>query len=370
MGAKYPCLVRATTLGRPTRTTIRRQAPSRFALRRRITEGVLARQLIGDLRVDAGQLRRLRREERAPAGFLRELPQHEFGFLESLGARRSFRPAQPDRVDRGFRALREIQHLFERQQARGVLAVREDDDRLAADFLHVGRDDLLQILERDVDRVVHRGGTARRCAADRRFEILDLVRECLQDDHAAVEVDQFLEILRTQRPRESNGRFLRDRQSLFHARTGVHEDGQRDRQVGAVEDRDVLLDAVFEDLEIVLLQVGDVAGRLIGDRDVHRHEFDAGAKWRLPSTCRRGWRRRWRRLLLLRRRGFRNRLLRVDRQQSRGNRDGRGDAEPSEGRSGHHRSRTTFIGVPRTVNPGLAGPIVTCSGGINESGRA
>ena len=40
----------------------------------------------------------------------------------------------------------------------------------------------------------------------------------------------------------------------LHARAGVEQQRERDRQVGAVEERDVLLDAVLEDAEIVLLR--------------------------------------------------------------------------------------------------------------------
>src|SRR5213083_2317361 len=52
---------------------------------RSVTDRVLTRQLVRDLAVDVRELRRLCREERAPACFL-ELTQHELGFLEALGA--------------------------------------------------------------------------------------------------------------------------------------------------------------------------------------------------------------------------------------------------------------------------------------------
>ena len=159
-------------------------APGAVALRvpRRVADRVLARELVGDLAVDAGQLGDLRREERAAAGFLRELAQHELGFLEALGRRAgAVGRAQADRVDRGLGALGEVEHLLERQQARGVLAVREHDDRLAADLLDVRRDDLLQILQRDVDRVVQRGRAAGRRLADRLLELGGVVGEGLQD---------------------------------------------------------------------------------------------------------------------------------------------------------------------------------------------
>ena len=41
--------------------------------------------------------------------------------------------------------------------------------------------------------------------------------------------------------------------------------------------REGLLDPVLEDLEVLLLESGDVF-RAVGDRDVQRHELDAGAE--------------------------------------------------------------------------------------------
>ena len=52
---------------------------------RGVAHGVLARQLVGNLSVDAGEIGDLVREERPSAGFLGELPHHEFRFLETLG---------------------------------------------------------------------------------------------------------------------------------------------------------------------------------------------------------------------------------------------------------------------------------------------
>src|SRR5439155_20002232 len=65
-------------------------APGPVAARvaRGVAQRVLARQLVGNLPVDVRQLRRLGWEEGAPPGFLRELAQHELGFLEAFGAGR------------------------------------------------------------------------------------------------------------------------------------------------------------------------------------------------------------------------------------------------------------------------------------------
>src|SRR6266852_2981511 len=105
-------------------------APGAVALRilRRVADDVLARELVGNLTVDARQIRELRGEERTAARFLRELPQHELGFLEALARVPAVLFAQADGVDRRVGAFGEVQHLFEVQQTRGVLAVRAHAD--------------------------------------------------------------------------------------------------------------------------------------------------------------------------------------------------------------------------------------------------
>jgi hypothetical protein len=258
-----------------------------FRVARGVADRVLAGELVGDLAVDTGQLRKLAREERARSRFLRELAQHELRFLEPLRGRPgAVRRAQPDGIDRRLGALREIEDLFERQQAGRVLAVGEDHDRLPANLLGVLGDDLLQVLQRDVDGVVEGGRAAGRRLLDRRLELSRAVREVLQDDDAAIEVDHLGEILRPKPLRKADRGFLRRRQLGVHTGAGVEQQRQRDRQVGAVEEGDVLLDAVLENVEILGGQVGDVLPGAVADGDVERDQIDAGAERhlrRLPS---------------------------------------------------------------------------------------
>src|ERR1041385_5281900 len=63
-------------------------APGAVALGvlRRVADRVLARELVGNLPVDAVQLGDLVREERPAAGLLGELPHHELRFLAELRA--------------------------------------------------------------------------------------------------------------------------------------------------------------------------------------------------------------------------------------------------------------------------------------------
>ena len=139
---------------------MRRKAPSRRGILRRVAHRVLARELVGDLAVDVLQLVDLLGEERAAAGFLRELAQHELGFAESL-ERAGLARLQADRVDRRLRSLRQLEHFLEADQARRVFAVRQHDDRLAANLVGVLRLDLGELLQRDVDGVVQRRRSAR-----------------------------------------------------------------------------------------------------------------------------------------------------------------------------------------------------------------
>src|SRR5262245_50930441 len=106
-----------------------------LAVLRRITDRVLAGELVGRLPVYTDQLRELVREKRPPAGLLCELPEHELRFVESFRrARGVLAAAQTDRVNRRLGPLRQIQNFFEGQQAGSVFAIRKDDDRLPADL--------------------------------------------------------------------------------------------------------------------------------------------------------------------------------------------------------------------------------------------
>src|SRR5262249_10938705 len=129
---------------------------------RRIPNSVLARELIRNLAIDSSKLARRGREKDASARFLRELAQDELRLLEAfIAGDAQLVRSEANRIDRGLGSFRKVQHFFEWQQARRVLTVREHDDRLTADLVDVACDDLFEILQRNVDRVVHRGRSAR-----------------------------------------------------------------------------------------------------------------------------------------------------------------------------------------------------------------
>ena len=192
--------------------------------------------------------------------------------------------AQADRVDRGFRSLREVEHLLERQQARRVLAVGEHDDRLAADLVDVLRDDLLQILQRDVDRVVQRRRAAGRRLADRLLELGGVVGEALQHDDAAVEVDDLGEILRPQPLARSRSPLPAPSAASCPCSRWCRA-AARARSAGCVRLKKVTSCLTPSSKTLKSSCVRSVTYRgAVGDRDVQRHEVDAGAERRAPAA--------------------------------------------------------------------------------------
>src|SRR5438093_13470514 len=88
-------------------------APGPVALRvtRGVAEGVLTRQLVGDLTVDFRQIAHLTREERPSARFLGELAQRKFSFLEpfALGC---VAGTQADWISGRLGPFRDVQYLL------------------------------------------------------------------------------------------------------------------------------------------------------------------------------------------------------------------------------------------------------------------
>ena len=252
--------MRAVSPGLLTRTTTLRQAPLRIGFFEEYARLYLIGQLFGNLLVDLRQLRRREDEVRAPARFLRELLEHELRFLE-LGPVRAAR-TQPDGVDRRLRSLGQIEHFFVGHEARSIVSVGEDDDGLAADLFSGARLGALELLQRDVDRVVERGRSVDVRGPNRFLERRDVVGERLQDARLAVEVDHLDDVLPPHPPGEADRGFLCRPQPLVHAGARVEQDRERDGLLDPREERDRLLRPILVDLEVRLLQVADVAAGL------------------------------------------------------------------------------------------------------------
>ncbi len=110
------------------------------------------------------------------------------------------------------------------------------------------------------------------------LEVVRAARELLQHFCAAVESNHLAEVGRPKLSNEADRGILRDLHAVFHARARVDQQREGDRQIAAVEQHQVLLDAIFEDLEILFSQVRHVSGRRIGHGDAHRHDVDGRSK--------------------------------------------------------------------------------------------
>src|SRR5207249_2969146 len=122
----------------------------------------------------------------------------------------------------------------------------------------------------------------------------------------------------------------------------------------------VLLDAVLEHAEVVLLEVRDVVSVAVRYRDAQRDEVNTGSK------------RRPRRTLTAAGRGL-GRLGRADRDHSeRGDNHHPGERRHRQTEAVHGLtcSRRSLTSVPRAVSPARVALTVTRSGGMSVCGRA
>ena len=211
-------------------------------------------QLVGYLAVDVVQNGNLIREERAASGFLTTAAAGQFSFLETLArGTAGFRRSAVRWCRWRFRALGRSRALLPNGSSRLGCPLRpEHDDGLATDFVGIGGDGLRQDLSVRCNRVY---------AIDVEPPA-DVLRMAVSSSEALfvkfwstmtrLSVDDFRRrSLRTQTlenrsppPARSAGAFPSTR-SCRRAATAQSAGG-------AVEERDVPLDAVFEYLEIVL----------------------------------------------------------------------------------------------------------------------
>jgi hypothetical protein len=108
-----------------------------------------------------------------------------------------------------------------------------------------------------------------------------------------IEVDDERFILRIAGFHQRNGRLVHARALVAHAPAVVDHQAHADGNVFALEDRELLLDFVFQDAKILLLQAIGKAPAIIQHRGVQHHQVDVHANPRiLPDRSRLAGRRR------------------------------------------------------------------------------
>ena len=157
--------------------------------------------------------------------------------------------------------LAHLQGVLEGDRADRVLAVGDDDDRLAP--LALLPEQLF--LGHEVEGVVE-GGAARRAEGlELLGEHVRIVGEVLDQGHARVEFEQQGLVLGPDHLEEEfGGGFLLELQLVGDRRAGVDQEGDGQRQFGSGREiLDLLGDVVLVQDEVVLVQVGDVLAFLV-----------------------------------------------------------------------------------------------------------
>ena len=257
---------------------------------RDVAEAVLRAQLPGDPVVHAVQLGEPAREEGVPpgrAGDRGEEVARAAVVTEGAGPRRGGDP-EADRVHRHLRPPRRVEHLVVAQERRGICSVRQQDHGA---FAHpaVGRTPG-QIAQRKVHRVVQTGRPLRPDRLDSRLEQGLVGSEVLDHGVTMVEADDLGRVHRPQRVDEPQRRTLDDRHVRLHGQRAVDEDRDRDRRLLLIEDRDLLGNAVLEDGEVLLLEIGDVPAAGVGHGDAQVDDVDVRPEARecAPAALRAG----------------------------------------------------------------------------------
>src|SRR3954464_5738424 len=260
---------------------------------RRISQQVLAVQLVDDMREGGQQVLAVADLDVAAAGLLRDAGQPGIGQvrhqrrLQSAGscARRHRSPlaaVHADAVDHhvvGARAVDDVglaRDALAEPDRSAVFAVTEDEDGAP----------LIRRVAKCGHRLIDRA--PQRCRRIR----LDIGRDCgpqfiagarevRADDDLAAEAADARQVGGPEPGDQRVGGAAQQRQVAFHAPGHVEQDDQPDRLRAVVEDRQRLGLALVADLEVVLAQRGDDASLVIGDGDEHAHRLAGAAKHRL-----------------------------------------------------------------------------------------
>jgi hypothetical protein len=82
----------------------------------------------------------------------------------------------------------------------------------------------------------------------------------LQHLNSGVEINHRRDVLGTERAKRIPPPPLERREVWLHARAGIDQQRQRERQAALPEERDLLRTAVFEDLKVLPIQIGSRSG--------------------------------------------------------------------------------------------------------------
>ncbi len=236
-------------------------------IRRIVSQGVLVPDVVGDLQTDVVHVRDVFREIGKAAGSLGDIFESFFG---ALGALLAFLAEQADRVDHSVGFLNLPNCFFERIAAGVVFSIGDDQE----DALVLGR--FFQMVERADHGVIQRGAAARINALERFFQLRNAAGEILVEVEIkiVVEIDDEGLVLGIAGLHERDGGLVHAGPFVAHAAAVVDDQPHADGDVFAFEDGKFLLDFVFQDTEILLLEAIGEAAAIIKHGRVQNDEVD------------------------------------------------------------------------------------------------
>ena len=225
------------------------------------TKHVLVRQLRHDLIECAVELLRPLGKERAPS--------RRLGVVLQPGSQLGNRCAAPeaDRIEHRVARLDPGRCFLARRQAAPVVAIRENDDALAAPLA-------ADQIDGAHCRVIESGPSPGAQQVDGALTRLLILLTLRREEQRVVEPDERGRVAVAElREKLLHGRLYLVERSL-HASAHVNREDEIERRVLGREARDALLHTVFRNLEILRLQPADELAALRHD---HRHEDGLGA---------------------------------------------------------------------------------------------
>src|SRR5215469_6697554 len=228
---------------------------------RAIGDGVLAAQFVLNFGEGVGDIANLERVKRASTGGVGDAVENFVAF--SSGAA----DVGADRIDDGLGALRHFDGLFTGDVALVVFTIAEQNDGAANESALRRLQQLVSTSK--VQRVVKGGAAAGAQFVNTVSQQFSVVGEILRhlgsdieaDDESSVfaRVDRLVEKL--------DGGFLLELEAVAHRVAGVDQQADLKRKIGFRGEAADFLGrfAVVENLEVVLLEIGDAATAFVGD---------------------------------------------------------------------------------------------------------